>query len=91
MKRIGTEGIGITNDSEIHIDLLIGIAFVMNSCGTLAMRIAFASSFVRRALTMRSFDARKLATKLRTIQDIPKFRNNRPAHKDRYVSIETQP
>jgi hypothetical protein len=39
---------------EIDIHLVIGIALVMNSSGTLTMRIAFASSFVRKALTMRS-------------------------------------
>src|SRR5215213_6550589 len=36
-------------------------------------------------------DARKLATKLRTVQYVPNFANNRLAHKERYVSIEKQP
>jgi hypothetical protein len=37
------------------------------------------------------FDARKLATNLRTIQYVPNFANNRLAHKERDVSIEKQP
>jgi hypothetical protein len=45
---------------------------------------------VRKALTMRSFDARKLATKLRPIQDIPNY-GIIGSLKERYVSIEKQP
>ena len=36
-------------------------------------------------------DARQFATKLRAIQYVPNFANNRLAHKERYVSIEKQP
>ena len=84
-----TEFFGIANDGEIDIHLVIGVAFVMEFSGTLARRIAFASSFVRKDDAV--IDARKLAANLRTIQYVPNFANNGFAHKERYVSIEKQP
>ena len=80
---------GIGNDGKIDIHLVVRVALVMKFFGgTLARRIAFASSFVRKASTMGSLMRRKFATNLRTNQILPNFANNELAHKERYVSID---
>ena len=81
----------IGNYSEIDIHLVIGVAFIMKFFGDVSDKNRLCFQLCQKGIDDAVIDARKLTTKLRTIQYVPNFANNRLAHKERNVSIEKQP